>query len=212
MEIRISPLALDFSVGKGPDGARYGIGIGSSSEIDIFKGLGNKASHMWVVASGGNRCSIDVGVVAACQVKLQRHLRGKVEIGVECACTVARSHRLGSGEFPDVVRTGALSVQAFLDTVAFCSNLREHQVDFSHDSCDIKPAGVADTASLLGVVQPWAYGRKSRASLAAIVSSGTCNSTKGKKGRKERTDEAHFVRYRIVSCQGRIRIGDLSIT
>lgn len=116
---------------------------------------------MGVIAESSNLLSVNVDVVRACQVKLQRHTSGKIEIGVKRACTMTRSHRLGRGEFPDIVRTGASSVQAFLDTVAFGPNLREGQVNFSHDSCDVEPAGIADTASILGV-EASADARKSR--------------------------------------------------
>lgn len=145
------PLALNLPISKGPDRTRHSIRIRNGIKIGIFEGLRNKRSRMRVIAVGDNLSRINVDVIRACQVKLQRHTGGKIEIGVQCACTMTRSDRLRRGEFPDVVRTGASLVQAFLDTVAFRPNLREGQVDFSHDSCDVEPAGVADTASVLSV-------------------------------------------------------------
>lgn len=146
---------------------------------------------MGVVAVGVNLSSIDIGVVAAREIHLQCHLPGKIEIGVERARTVAGLNGLGRGEFVDVVGTGPEPVQALLDAIAFSPDLREGQVDFSYDSRDIKPAGIADTAAILGL-KTWAEKRKP---LARVLSSleSVCKGAEGEETGKERRGEVHFV-------------------
>lgn len=162
---------------------------------------------MGIVAVGNDLLGVDVHIVAAFQIELQRHLRGKVEIGVERTRTVTRLHGLRRREFIDVVRTFTRPVQAFLDTVAFIPDLWEGQVDFRHDPRNIKPAGIADAAFVLGI-KPWADERKAvvHAVVFAVVLAVVhvvvhvvasperfCKDAKAKERGQESRGKVHFV-------------------
>lgn len=133
--------------------------VRGSIQMDILESLWNQSSSMGVVAAGNDLFAEDVHVIGAFQIHLERHLRGKIEIGVEGAGAVTRPHRLRRRELVDIVGTGAHPVQAFLDTIAFGANLRESQVDFSHNPSNIEPAGISNAAVILGL-KPRADDRK----------------------------------------------------
>lgn len=186
-----TPLTLDLSVFKCPDGTRNSIGVGGGVEIDILESLRNKRPDMWVVTLGDDRTSVDIRVVAAVQVELQCDVCGQVEIGVERASTVTGLHRLGRGEFPDVVGTGSWPVQTCLNTVTLRLDLWPGQVDFRHDASDIPPAGVPDAAFVLGL-ESGADDRKALGRLTAGPKR-LCKGAEGKEGGEQRRGEVHLV-------------------
>lgn len=159
---------------------------------------------MGVVAVLYDFGSVDMHIVLALQIHLKSHLRWKVKIRVKRARAMARLHGRGRGEFVDVIGTGARPVQAFLDTVAFSSDLGKGQIDLSNDTGDIEPAGVAYAAVILGV-EPWADERKALARrvmlmmimiMIMMITPGGCEGAEGKEVDKDRNSGDHFVRSR----------------
>lgn len=144
---------------------------------------------MGVVAVCDNFRGVDMHVVLACQIELQSHLRWKVEIGVKRARAVAGFHRLGRGEFIDVVGTCSTPVQTFLNTVAFGPDSREGQINLSNDSSDIEPAGVAYAAAILGL-KPRADKRLDMT--RHVLSTRFCVGAESKEVDKEKTRGVHF--------------------
>lgn len=143
------PLALDLAVGKMPDRARHGVVVGGGVEVDVHESLGHRGAGLWVVAVGLDLGGVDVDVLAAVEVELERDVGGQVELRVEGAGAVARLDGLRGRELVHVASAGAWAVQALLDAVALVLDLGEGQVDFSDDAGDVEAARVSDAAVVL---------------------------------------------------------------
>jgi len=143
-------LALDLAVGEVPDWSRNSIVIRCGVEVDVHEGLRYGAALLGIVPVREDLRPVDVDVVAVVEVKLKRNVGGQVELGVERAGAMAGLDRVDGRELVDVGGAGAGAVQALLDAVAFVLHLGEGQVDFRHDTGDVKAPGVADAATLHG--------------------------------------------------------------
>jgi len=141
---------LNLTVGKVPDGPRYGIIVRNSVEIHVFEGLRHRPASLWVVAIGHDLGTIDVDVEVAGEIVVDCDVGGEVELRVQCASTVAGLDGSRGGKFVDVCSARGRAVQALLDAVAFVLDRGEGQINFRHDAGHVEAPGVSDAAFVHG--------------------------------------------------------------
>ena len=132
-------LADDRAVGENPKRARDSIIIGSGVKINVFKRLRSNTSGLRVVHWVKR---LKVCVIAAVDGEFDRHIGGKVEIRVECACAMSVHDAFGCRELVDIVVASPVSVNACFDAVAFILDLREGEVDFGGDTGNIEASDI----------------------------------------------------------------------
>lgn len=93
---------------------------------------------MRVVVISEKLGGIDILVESAVEIDVDGDIRGKVELRVEGASSLAALDACRGRKLPHVGSTGGRAVQALLDAVAFILDQRESQVDFSHNTSHVK--------------------------------------------------------------------------
>jgi hypothetical protein len=86
--------------------------------------------------------SIDVLVLVAVEVNLDRDSRREIELAVEGAGAVAGFHGGRGAELVDPGSAGGGAVKAGLDAVALVSDMREGEIDFGDDAGDVEASDI----------------------------------------------------------------------
>lgn len=140
--------ALHTTRSKRPDRSRDGIEIRYGVVRKVQERLSNNGSLLGFIAVHPDFGSVDVLAERAVQVEFDIDIGWEVELAVERTSAVTGENGSRSAKLPDVGRAGRGSVEAGLDAIASGLDLREHEVDLSHDAGYVETFCVCVDASV----------------------------------------------------------------
>jgi hypothetical protein len=181
-------LAEGLTIHELPYRTRNGIRISCSIEIHVLESLWNGSTSLrivaWLEKIEANRLS---------SINLKRDICRKVELGVECACSMSGLHTLRCRKlpYPGGARVG--SIEALLDAVAFIPNQGESKVNLCHHAGDIETFDISNAATVRSV-QIWADPLQATVVVVVIVAFHHWGG-EGRREKKERryNGEEHVV-------------------
>jgi len=107
-------------------------------QVDILECLRDRPPNMGIVTLIGDLVCIDVHILVTVQVDFNSYVRREIEVRVEGAGAMTLFDTVGGGEFPYIVCAGFGAFETLSDAIAFVLHLREGEVDFRHDACDVE--------------------------------------------------------------------------